>query len=293
MKKIINTIGSSVKDLLELISFYEITDESFEIYANGPDLLDMSKRIANALGRVPKEFSTAAINDYKEKVILSRRHLNTNQIFLARLLAVHINTILECAIDNCIIAILKNGNVNWGNLDKVKISIAQFKSSDCEEEMLLEIKRSLKSPIGLAAPGYNELLNRVGIKYDQCENIDRVISDLIATRNIIVHANGVIDKKYILKCPYNIKAVIGGDLFISKNTLHLYIVASACFLLKIKIANDYWDESEDRKDIISFVKETEEKIWDKLLAIYGIDNIKPSGINCPTSGCTGVADAAR
>jgi hypothetical protein len=81
-------------------------------------------------------------------------------------------------------------------------------------------RAALKPGVGRIEP----LLDAVSLGGAVPDSVRRVVLELSQVRNLVVHKNGVVDRRFVDQCPW-VRADVGGLLVIHADDLHRYGLA--------------------------------------------------------------------
>ncbi|NQX61830.1 hypothetical protein [Paenibacillus qinlingensis] len=122
-----------------------------------------------------------------------------------RLIIIKLCSLLETFVDEFAFYIIEN-EINLTEIEvlkKVKVPIIEFSGltkEDRSEYILDLIKHETKSNLKRGVGKFESLLDSIGYGGQINEHVRKVILELISLRNLIVHRNGKVDKRFLNDC---------------------------------------------------------------------------------------------
>jgi hypothetical protein len=103
---------------------------------------------------------------------------------------------------------------------------------DRAELMFIALKQKLSVALKPGVARMEELLEPVGLHGQINDAVRRLLLELGAVRNVLVHRNGITDKRFIVACPW-LQCREGRPLSLSHNHFEMYWFAVGWYMLEI------------------------------------------------------------
>jgi len=127
--------------------------------------------------------------------------------YLYNLLAIRIWTILENLVDESAARRVRDPKImmTLKGLEGLSVPLLQFLSAgeDARTEFIVDtIKQATKSRLKIGVGRFESLLEAVGLGGEVPDSIKRTILELSEIRNVLVHRDGVCDRRIVERCPW-------------------------------------------------------------------------------------------
>jgi hypothetical protein len=172
-------------------------------------------------------------------------------------------SVLETAVDDVALALLSDRNY-WPKLEglaklranKVELlTLLQMSHTQQTTYLLAEIKKEVASSYQVGAGRYEAILNFVGLGGPIPEIVSRSLLELLETRHLLVHRRGVVDGKFVGRCPWR-GVEVDQELKLSRLDFYVLFLSATWYLLEMqqRAANIHpgckFDNSAEFKDNI-------------------------------------------
>jgi len=146
--------------------------------------------------------------------------------YLYNLLAIRIWTILENLVDESAASRVRDPQImlTLRGLEGLSVPLLQFVSAgeDARTEFIVDaIKQATKSRLKIGVGRFESLLEAVGLGGAVPDSIKRTVLELSEIRNVLVHRDGVCDRRIGARCPWlNLKS--GQQVAVSEEQFRLF-----------------------------------------------------------------------
>jgi hypothetical protein len=163
--------------------------------------------------------------------------LRSEQHYLSELVVIRLWAIIEVAVDGT--AMLRLMQNDWWRTAevarRVKGSLVDFAGLNTEQQLrviLDEIAQGAASRVRRGIDGFEELLGRLGLKGDLDAEPRRLLIQLAATRNVIVHKNGIVDNRFVAHCPW-LRLTVGTRIIVTPHDVETFRTAAFFYVYEL------------------------------------------------------------
>jgi hypothetical protein len=162
--------------------------------------------------------------------------------YLWHLASVRLWTLLEVLVEDVVAAFLETpdrlpSDSIVRNLQAPVLAFQALDANEKAETLLSLLKEKTRSALKPGVGRLEALLESVGIGGSVPDFVRRVIFELSQVRNLIVHRNAVVDRRFYASCPW-IQCEVGRLFPITRDDLYLYGLAVDWYNLEIGIRVD-------------------------------------------------------
>jgi hypothetical protein len=157
--------------------------------------------------------------------------------YLHSIAIVRVWSILEVTVDDLVRRLFRTPNVlpAGGVIAKMEGPLLPFINASPEDRaelMFIALKQKLSVALKPGVARMEELLEPVGLHGQINDAVRRLLLELGAVRNVLVHRNGITDKRFIVACPW-LQCREGRPLSLSHNHFEMYWFAVGWYMLEI------------------------------------------------------------
>ena len=229
---------SSIRDLFTFVRFCEATITLSPIIAKIPQLLDFAfKRGLPGMDAKVRKLLEEDVDTIKN----ASDERGEYQSYLHGVAVVKACSVLETSVDDVALALLSDRDY-WSRLDDLGklrankvdlINLLRMNHSQQTAFLLQEIKKEVAAGLKVGAGRYEAILNFVGLGGPVPETASRAMVELLETRHLLVHRNGIVDSKFVNRCPWR-RASIDSKLDLGRLDFSMLSCAATWYLLEMQ-----------------------------------------------------------
>ena len=212
-----DVLNEAHKDFAELSDYIEFCESAITGTTQVERLTQLMKRVTATISVLPVNALTES-----EVVLLSNtatraeREIADRFPFLYRLGIIWLWAVFEASLDDLAVAFMLEEQrwIKDDRLRKIKVPFLTFATgSDVEQgAVVLEaIQKEISAPLKTGISRFEEVFNLIGLGGAIHTDIERLVNEFAATRNLLVHRRGIVDRSFTVRCPWA-KATIGSHV---------------------------------------------------------------------------------
>lgn len=250
-------LGRARSELVELNTFVKVALAGMQDAAQATELIELTHRtlkLANGPGLfATEEEFRGHVDKAREFEEFARGQAASGFPYLFSLAIIRCWSILEVAVDDLVLAVLARPDCTApeGVLSEIKGPLLPFLNASLEERaelMAVALKQKLATSLKPGAARFEELLKLFGLAGAIDDSVRLILLELSEVRNVLVHKNGVADKRFVAACPWmNWKQ--GVKINPSYNAFFMYFFASLWYVNEIKLRTRQKFRLEDDKNL--------------------------------------------
>ena len=197
--------------------------------------MDLRKENANS-AEIEKAYERK-MKIAKEIEPFAGRQLAKGFPYLMSMAVIRLWSIIEASVHALAIEVLKDPEriKSMESTAKLKIPIGEFIGTNEEErpELVLQyLKQELRSSLKQGVGQFESTLEPLGLGGSVHDLLRKVLFELSAVRNVIVHRHERTDRRFLQQCPW-MKMKIGEVIEVSDQRFNMYQRAASWYLLQL------------------------------------------------------------
>lgn len=219
----------------ELDTFISLALEGFGYVTVAPEVTDTMRRLFS------DDDYEAKMEHYEKLATFSEDQISKGFPYLFSIACVRLWTILEACVDEVLFHLINDPRcISESRIIKnLKGPLLEFaNASDNEKAEFLKdrLNQELASSLKIGVGRFEDPLKAVGFGGSVADPIRRVLLELSEIRNVIVHKNGLVDKRLVERCPW-MSVKVGEKIVVTLSDYPIY--ANSCFWYIVELA-DRW-----------------------------------------------------
>ncbi len=173
----------------------------------------------------------------KKSEDFAREEIQHGFSYLFGLAAIKLWSILENLIDQLVLQYLKEPLIHQDKelISKIKGPVVEFikASADEQAEFLAgELKNLVKSALSIGVGKFESILKPLGLGGGVPDEVRKAFVELVEVRNILVHRNGIVDKKFTKMCPW-LSFELGDQIHLKPANFQIYKSTAIWYILEL------------------------------------------------------------
>jgi len=239
LQSALTSAESGIRELFTFVRFCEASLRLAPLITRMPSMIDFLFR-----GGVPPAAAhmRESLEDEIKVIQIGVEGRESYESYLHGVAMIKACSVLESAVDDVAVALLSDREY-WPKLDGLAklrankvdlVGLLQMTHTQQTNYLLSEIKKETAASYQTGAGRYESILNFVGMGGNVPEIASRSLLELLETRHLLVHRNGVADSKFVNKCPWK-AAEIGTKIEIKRLDFSITSMAATWYLLEMQL----------------------------------------------------------
>jgi hypothetical protein len=248
----------AIHEVVHLGTFVEIVLAGMTQAGSAVDWLLISREAANVLHR-PDPFASEEEferhrDDAKTLEDFAKDQANRGFPLLFSIVSIRLWSILEVMVDDFVrrLVLSPESLPPDSILHKIKGPLLPYVNASPEaksEIMTAALKQELGAALKPGAARMEELLRVFGLAGSINEIVRRLLLESWAVRNVLVHRNGIVDKRFLEVCPW-LRYSEGGSITLTRNQFRMYSLSAEWYIaemcLRISRKFSVWTDQQER-----------------------------------------------
>jgi hypothetical protein len=243
---LVERLNRAIRERSTLNMFVDVTLAGMLAASDATKHIELRREIAEIL-QEPDPFPTEEEfqerrDEAKRIEAFAREQAGRGFPYLFSSATVRLWSILEALVDDLGLAVLCHPDFQFpadSPLLKLEGPLVPFVNAP-QEERAERISIALKQKLGAALkPGvarFEAFLEPLGLAGKVDDTVKRVLIELSSVRNVLVHKNGIADKRFVDACPW-LELTLGSEILLTRNDFHMYGLAVAWYIVEISFRN--------------------------------------------------------
>jgi hypothetical protein len=253
------SLDRAIGEQLELNTFVEVALTGMHDAAQGTRLIELTQKTLEAIKRPSLFTSDEELREHVDKAKklenFARSQATSGFPYLFSLAIIRCWSIIEVAVDDLVLALLARPDhiPPDGILSEIKGPLLPFLNASLDERaelMAIALKQKLATALKPGAARFEELLGPFGLAGTIDDSVKRLLFELSAVRNVLVHKNGVADKRFVEACPW-INCKQGVKISPSYSHFHMYLFASGWYVNEVSLRTRRKFQLEEDQNVIA------------------------------------------
>lgn len=234
-------LGRAVREHTALNTFVDVSLSGMYLATDAAASVDLRRQIARVL-QEPDPFPTEdEFNKRKQEAKtledFAREQAAKGFPYLFALATVRLWSILEVMVEDLVIVTLERSDrlPTDGLLSRLEGPLLPFLSASDQERaecMTLALEEKVRAVFKPGVARFEALLEPLGLHGQVEEAVRRVLLELSSVRNLLVHKNGIVDRRFAEACPWlNWKP--GREVTLTRNYFRMYGLAVDWYILEL------------------------------------------------------------
>ena len=262
------TLNRAIHASADLLRFLDIAQAGLHLATEAEHSIELQREVAEVLGK-PSPFPTqTAYEEAKgraqELEEFARRERQHGFAFLYSLATVRLWTILEILVDDLVALILLEPDVLTEQqaiqqLEGPLLPFVRALPAERAEYLADQLRAHVKAPLRSGIGRFEAILGPVRLGGSVDDTVRRHLLELSEVRHVLVHRDGLIDKKLRAACPWLADAT-NERLQLTRNHYMTYALSVDWYILEIALraSKQFATEAPER------TREVQQRILDRL-----------------------------
>ena len=231
----------AIEDSMRLGRFVTAARSGIVSATKAVEWVSLQRRVAKALNDPDPYCSEEDFNRHQEAARplenFAKEEASRGFSYLHSIAIVRIWSILEVTVDDLVRRLFRTPDAlpAGGVISKMEGPLLPFINASAEDRaelMFVALKQKLTGALKPGVARMEELLEPFGLHGPINDAVRRLLLELGAVRNVLVHRNGITDRRFIVACPW-LQCREGRPLSLSDNHFEMYSFAADWYTLEI------------------------------------------------------------